>query len=83
MKTLTISENEMLILETARTISPCTIEDIHERMSSGMNFLIVLRGVHALCKQGFLKQIRTNSQTIYQIKNNHTQIILRKLQLTK
>lgn len=69
-----ISENELELLEVINNLGPCTSEKVHESLVRKIEYLFVMRSLHALVSKGFLQRIIINKKQLYRTSRNYSYI---------
>ena len=68
---LNISDDELQLLELVNKVGPCTSEEVHVMVDSGIELLLVMRRLHILVEKGFLQRITINSKLMYRTARNY------------
>jgi predicted transcriptional regulator len=69
-----ISDKELELLETINSLGACSSERVHESVEPKIEYLIVMRMLHALVEKGFLQRIIINQKQLYRTSRNYAYI---------
>ena len=73
-RNVNISELELELLRVINNLGTCSSETVHETLNNKLDFLFVMRSLHALVEKGFLQRIIINNKQLYRISRSYSYI---------